>query len=230
MYQGSLINVILIMPEKAIKLAANDMFRFRLKKADGSLPLSRQLLAACGSSISVTVCTPMELIKIQMQDQGRIASGKATTTQVIKQIVKNDGIFGLYRGLGPTILRDIPFSMTYFTIFFNVRELCPLQADGDAKPWCSFAAGLLAGGVAGLTVTPCDVIKTRIQTIKKGKGEEKYSGIYDAFIKIKNKEGWKAFFKGGACRIMVIAPLFGITQVVYYLGIAEYLLGIEKHT
>jgi solute carrier family 25 glutamate transporter 18/22 len=41
-------------------------------------------------------------------------------------------------------------------------------------------------------------------------------------------EGPKAFFKGGACRAIVIAPLFGIAQMVYFFGVAEYLLGQKK--
>lgn len=41
-------------------------------------------------------------------------------------------------------------------------------------------------------------------------------------------EGPKAFLKGAMCRILVIAPLFGIAQTVYYLGVAEFLLGIKK--
>ena len=28
--------------------------------------------------------------------------------------------------------------------------------------------------------------------------------------------------------MLVIAPLFGIAQMVYYFGIAEYLLGMDK--
>ena len=28
--------------------------------------------------------------------------------------------------------------------------------------------------------------------------------------------------------MIVIAPLFGIAQMVYYFGIAEYLMGIDK--
>lgn len=40
-------------------------------------------------------------------------------------------------------------------------------------------------------------------------------------------EGPIAFFKGGACRMIVIAPLFGIAQTVYYLGVAEWLLGLK---
>ena len=35
MYQGSGVNILLITPEKAIKLVANDYFRYQLRKRDG---------------------------------------------------------------------------------------------------------------------------------------------------------------------------------------------------
>ena len=40
------------------------------------------------------------------------------------------------------------------------------------------------------------------------------------------KEGPGAFLKGAYCRALVIAPLFGIAQVVYFLGVAEYFLAL----
>ena len=46
--------------------------------------------------------------------------------------------------------------------------------------------------------------------------------------KILKSEGPTAFFKGAACRMMVVAPLFGIAQVVYYLGIGETILGYKQ--
>lgn len=45
--------------------------------------------------------------------------------------------------------------------------------------------------------------------------------------KILRHEGPSAFLKGAYCRALVIAPLFGIAQVVYFLGIAEALLGLQ---
>ena len=66
------------------------------------------------------------------------------------------------------------------------------------------------------------------QLLKKGAGEETYKGIPDAFKKILMNEGPGAFFKGAFPRMIVIAPLFGIAQMVYFFGIAEYLLGREK--
>lgn len=41
-------------------------------------------------------------------------------------------------------------------------------------------------------------------------------------------EGITALFKGGGCRIIVIAPLYAIAQAVYYFGIAEAILGIDR--
>ncbi len=51
------------------------------------------------------------------------------------------------------------------------------------------------------------------QALSKGASEETYTGIPDAFRKIWSKEGPTAFFKGALCRMIVIAPLFGIAQV-----------------
>jgi solute carrier family 25 (mitochondrial glutamate transporter), member 18/22 len=34
-------------------------------------------------------------------------------------------------------------------------------------------------------------------------------------------------FKGSVARVCVVAPLFGIAQMFYYLGVAEALLGYK---
>jgi solute carrier family 25 glutamate transporter 18/22 len=41
-------------------------------------------------------------------------------------------------------------------------------------------------------------------------------------------ESKTAFFKGSVARVCVVAPLFGIAQMFYYLGIAEALLGYKS--
>jgi len=41
-------------------------------------------------------------------------------------------------------------------------------------------------------------------------------------------EGWHALFKGGFCRMLVMAPLFGIAQMVYYFGVGEFVLGMPQ--
>merc|ERR1712020_520259 len=79
MYRGSAVNILLITPEKAIKLAANDFFRHKLTKPDGSLPVLREMVAGGSAGMcQIVVTTPMELLKIQMQDAGRVAASSGT--------------------------------------------------------------------------------------------------------------------------------------------------------
>ncbi|XP_054910011.1 mitochondrial glutamate carrier 1-like [Poeciliopsis prolifica] len=256
-YRGAAVNLTLVTPEKAIKLAANDVFRQKLSK-DGHLPLWGEVLAGCGAgTCQVVVTTPMEMLKIQLQDAGRLAAQRPvaaptqaaaapgpapslvapavrrpSATGITADLLKTRGLAGLYRGAGATLMRDVPFSMIYFPLFANLnalgREGSEGQADVQAQApfWQSFVAGCSAGSVAAVAVTPLDVIKTRLQTLQKGDGEDSYRGIVDCTRRIMRREGPSAFLKGAACRALVIAPLFGIAQGVYFLGVGEAVLGL----
>ena len=149
---------------------------------------------------------------------------------ITKELLRTKGIVGLYKGTGATMLRDVSFSVVYFPLFANLNALGPRKAPGsnEAVFWWSFISGCMSGSISAAIVNPADVVKTRLQLLTKGASEQSYSGIADAFVKIFKTEGPTAFFKGALCRMIVIAPLFGIAQMVYYFGIAEYLMGIDK--
>lgn len=240
MYRGSAVNILLITPEKAIKLAANDFFRHHLTTKDGRLPISRQMVAGgLAGFCQIVITTPMELLKIQMQDAGRVAAAakavgkevpKTSASKIAMQLFKEKGIAGLYKGTGATMLRDVSFSVVYFPLFATLNNYGPRKSDGsgEAAFWVSFLSGCAAGSMAALSVNPFDVIKTRLQAITKAEGEMQFNGVADCITKTLKHEGPTAFFKGGLCRMIVIAPLFGIAQMVYFLGVAEYLMGIDR--
>uniref|UniRef100_A0A8C4ZRK8 Mitochondrial glutamate carrier 1 n=1 Tax=Gadus morhua TaxID=8049 RepID=A0A8C4ZRK8_GADMO len=246
MYRGAAVNLTLVTPEKAIKLAANDFFRQHLS-VDGKLTLVKEMLAGCGAgTCQVVITTPMEMLKIQLQDAGRIGKNKHTSAQrklmpetvvagtveaksptamqLTRMLLREKGIAGLYKGLGATILRDVPFSIIYFPLFANLNHLGKRGVEGPAPFYVSFFSGCLAGSTAAVAVNPVDVIKTRLQSLNRGSTEDTYSGVVDCIRKILRNEGPGAFLKGAYCRALVIAPLFGIAQVVYFLGVAEYFL------
>jgi len=241
MYRGSAVNILLITPEKAIKLAANDFFRHHLSTKDGKLPLFREMLAGGSAGFcQIVITTPMELLKIQLQDAGRVAA-KGTTngggtvvatsaTSIALGLLRTKGIVGLYKGTAATMLRDVSFSVVYFPLFANLNAMGPRKSDGSGEAvfYHSFISGLGAGAIAAGVVNPFDVVKTRLQLLHKAQGEISYNGILDAFTKILKHEGIMAFTKGAACRMIVIAPLFGIAQTVYFLGVAEYFLGTQR--
>uniref|UniRef100_A0A8D2JQA5 Mitochondrial glutamate carrier 2 n=1 Tax=Sciurus vulgaris TaxID=55149 RepID=A0A8D2JQA5_SCIVU len=248
MYRGAAVNLTLVTPEKAIKLAANDFFRQLLMEDGMQRNLKMEMLAGCGAGMcQVVVTCPMEMLKIQLQDAGRLAvshqgstsspsssrsytTGSASTykrpsaTLIAWELLRTKGLAGLYKGLGATLLRDIPFSIIYFPMFANLNNLGVHELTGKASFVHSFMSGCVAGSMAAVAVTPLDVLKTRIQTLKKGQGEDIYSGIMDCARKLWIQEGPSAFMKGAGCRALVIAPLFGIAQGVYFIGIGEHIL------
>lgn len=60
------------MPEKAIKLAANDTLRHAMSRG-GRLTVMQEVVAGAGAGLfQVIVTTPMEMLKIHGQDAGRI--------------------------------------------------------------------------------------------------------------------------------------------------------------
>ena len=238
MYKGSGVNILLITPEKAIKLTANDTFRHYLSPGPGQkLPLEREMLAGgLAGACQIIVTTPMELLKIQMQDAGRIAMAakeggqsvpKVSAISLTKDLLRKKGVVGLYQGTSATALRDVTFSVIYFPLFARLNDIGPKRKDGSSVFWWSFLSGCAAGSTAALSVNPFDVVKTRLQVIKKAPGEPTYNGVLDCIGQTLKNEGVTAFFKGGACRMIVIAPLFGIAQTVYYLGVAEWLLRLK---
>ncbi|KAI6188020.1 hypothetical protein M3Y98_00308500 [Aphelenchoides besseyi] len=221
MYSGSGANLLLITPEKAIKLVANDFFRYQLSTpGQKALSVPRGMLAGgLAGFCQIIVTTPMELLKIQ----GQQASGKkVTATQLALSLLREKGVLGLYQGLGPTMARDVTFSLIYFPLFAKLDSLGPRKSDGsgDAVFYASFVAGIIAGAVGSFSVTPL--------LINNEPGVKPYKGIRDAFMKILEFEGPRALFKGALSRVLVTAPLFGIAQTVYYIGVAEYVLGIKK--
>jgi len=120
-----------------------------------------------------------------------------------RELVASKGLLGLYRGVGATGMRDVTFSIIYFPMFARLNALGPRKKDGsgiyfvflkltssliygfylsgDAVFWCSFVSGCVAGSSAALAVNPIDVIKTRLQAIKKSDAELEYKGVVDCF-------------------------------------------------
>lgn len=74
-------------------------------------------------------------------------------------------------------------------------------------------------------------METRVSICRVGIDEINYMLTLCAllFRKIMRKEGPGAFLKGAGCRALVIAPLFGIVQVVYFVGVGEFLLGYTPY-
>ncbi len=73
----------------------------------------------------IVITTPMELLKISLQDSGRTANTGAkqlTATQIAMDIFKTKGIKGFFHGGTATLARDVSFSAVYFPLFAILNQ------------------------------------------------------------------------------------------------------------
>lgn len=64
----------------------------------------------------------------------------------MKSVVANEGVLGLWRGLGSTLCRDVPFSGIYWTAYESIKKWRGVQNDPGFS--FSFCAGAASGSVS----------------------------------------------------------------------------------
>ncbi|KAJ2557845.1 mitochondrial aspartate-glutamate transporter agc1 [Coemansia sp. RSA 1933] len=223
LYRGLGPQLVGVAPEKAIKLTVNDFVRARLTdRTTGEIKFASELFSGAMAGASQVVFTnPLEIVKIRLQIQGELLKETAGQAAPMARrgavtIIKELGLLGLYKGASACLLRDVPFSAIYFSCYSHLKK--DVFREGERR--LSIVDLLLAGAIAGMPAayltTPADVIKTRLQVVAK-KGETTYTGLTDAARKIYKEEGFKAFFKGGAARVLRSSPQFGTTLMCYEL-------------
>lgn len=142
--------------------------------------------------------SPVELLKIrlQLQNRSQLSESEKGPVRVAKNIWKNVGLRGIYRGLGITVLRDAPAHGIYFWTYEYTRELlhpgCRKSCQESLNTM--LAAGGLAGVASWVFSYPLDVIKTRLQA--QTPYSVKYKGILDCLRKSIKEEGYVVLWRG----------------------------------
>lgn len=221
LYKGMGAPLATVAAMNAVLFTARGQMETLVRTAPG-VPLSVEQQVICGAGAGVAVsmlACPTELVKCRLQAQSALATGEAavvatagTTTgastavaasikyngpiSVAKHVLKSEGgILGLFKGLTPTLAREVPGNAVMFGVYEGIKQYL---AGGRDTSGLSQSALLTSGGLAGaafwLAVYPTDVVKSAIQV--DNYNQPKYSGSIDAFKKIAASEGIKGLYKG----------------------------------
>lgn len=172
--------------------------------------------------LAATLISPLELLRTKMQ------SRPLTYTQLaeaVRQLLATEGVKGLYKGLTPTILRDVPFSCIYWAGYEYLR----MKFSTTTPPsfTSSFVAGAISGSLAAVLTLPFDVVKTHRQ-IELGE-RLAYSNVNkqaqanaqqttQILKSIYKMHGTKGLFAGLGPRVIKVAPACAIMISTYELG------------
>ncbi|XP_021571398.1 solute carrier family 25 member 44 isoform X2 [Carlito syrichta] len=146
-------------------------------------------------------------VRGNLEGQGVVAFGQ--TKDIIRQILRADGLRGFYRGYVASLLTYIPNSAVWWPFYHFYAEqlsyLCPKEC-----PHIVFQAisGPLAAATASVLTNPMDVIRTRVQV--EGK-----NSIILTFRQLMAEEGPWGLMKGLSARIISATPSTIVIVVGY---------------
>ncbi|SCV73177.1 BQ2448_7102 [Microbotryum intermedium] len=205
-----------------VRFFSYDKFKKMLVDREGKLSGSRSLLGkshstglGAGMCEAVLAVTPSETIKTKLIDDQKRAQPRYTgLIQGTMAIVREQGIGGIYRGLGPVAARQGANSAVRFTSFSTLKSFVSGNArPGEALPaGITFGIGAVAGVITVYTTMPLDVIKTRMQSLS---ARTEYRNSFHCAARIFAEEGLFRFWKGATPRLMRLVLSGGIVFTVY---------------
>lgn len=153
--------------------------------------------------------------RLQVQVRSRKTGGVPVTTNdqhynstldAINKIIADEGISGLYSGLGGSLIGVASTNFAYFYWYSVVRQvyLKYAQHGGSPSTPIELSLGAIAGALAQLFTIPVAVITTRQQT--QPKNDKK--GLIDTGREVINSEdGWTGLWRGlKASLVLVVNP------------------------
>ncbi|KAF9979174.1 hypothetical protein BGZ73_005342 [Actinomortierella ambigua] len=197
LYKGATPPLIGWMFMDSIMLGSLSNYRLLLQGGDPTVKLTpwENGLAGIGAGITVSfVAAPVEHIKARLQVQydakTKLYSGPIDCA---KQLIRNNGVRGLWKGLVATM-----WFRSWFFMWWSSYEIYADQMrkhTSMSEPAINFWAGGLGANTFWLFSFPHDVVKNRIMTQPDVKNPP-FPTISSVFKHIYRTDGLKGFYRG----------------------------------
>ncbi|KAI7898887.1 mitochondrial carrier domain-containing protein [Cokeromyces recurvatus] len=188
-------------------------------KNDTASSVKSFLSGGFGGMASVLVGQPFDLVKVRLQTSEGIYKN---TFDCFKQIIKKDGILGLYRGMATPFASITPiFAVSFWSYDLGKKLAFAFRTDKENKnPHLSLAEITFAGAFSAVPTTlfmaPSERIKVLMQIQGQG-GEQKYKGPMDAVRQLYKEGGIRSIFRGTGATLLRDSPGSAAYFVAYEL-------------
>jgi len=137
------------------------------------------------------------------------------TLDCFKKTIKNEGFFGLYKGMAAPLVGVTPMFAICFLGFGVGKKLqTPSKPNGEYSLQQIFSAGLLAGVFTTAIMAPGERIKCLLQ-IQYNTGGKKYNGAVDCAKQLYKEGGIRSVFKGTNATLLRDVPASGMYFMTY---------------
>ncbi|KAF8165368.1 mitochondrial carrier domain-containing protein [Crassisporium funariophilum] len=175
------------------------------------------IAGAAGGVVAMTATYP--LIFLSTRAAVETKNEQKSTYQAILDIIKREGVLGLYSGLNSSLLGIAVTNGVYYYFYERSREIL-LRSKTGSKALStleSMLSGLIAGSATTLISNPIWVVQTSqaVRTLGSGSNQPaiiKKLGFFETVQNILAKDGLGAFWRGiGPALILVMNPIIQYT-------------------
>eukprot|EP00249_Psilotum_nudum_P012552 c23849_g1_i1 orf=317-1294(+) len=234
LYRGFFTVIVGAIPSRIVFLTALETTKVSVFKSTENLNMSEATRAAVAngtagltsSVISQAVFVPLDVVSQRLMVQGTVGATKYSGGfDAVKKIIKIDGISGLYRGFGMSVLTYSPSSAVWWAAYGSSQRIIwralgysiPEKDAGIPSLWeigaVQATGGVVAGAVSSIATTPLDTIKTRLQVMEEvGGGRPTVSSTIRRLL---TEDGLKGFYRGLGPRFLSMSA-WGTCMIVSY--------------
>jgi len=228
-WRGNTANVIRYFPTQALNFAFKDKFKkmFGFKKDEGYWPWFFGNLASGGAAgaTSLAFVYSLDYARTRLANDAKSSKGDGKREfnglfDVYKKTLASDGIAGLYRGFGPSVVGIIVYRGLYFGLYDSLKPVV-LVGPLEGSFLASFLLGWTVTTGASTASYPLDTVRRRMM-MTSGQAV-KYDGAFDCFRKVVAAEGVKSLFKG--CGANILRGVAGAGVISMYDQLQVILFG-----
>lgn len=185
-------------------------------------------LGSIAGCIGATVVYPIDLVKTRMQAQRHKAAYK-NSFDCFKKIVANEGLKGLYSGLGAQLVGVAPEKAIKLTVNDLIRKI-GTDDDGKITMNWEILAGMCAGGCQVIFTNPLEIVKIRLQM----QGNQAQKQLAPGEIPLKRltagriikQLGIKGLYKGATACLLRDVP-FSAIYFPTYANLKKHLFNFD---
>src|SRR3989338_767344 len=165
------------------------------------------------SCVAEVVTIPIDVIKTRMQVMSGIKPISARACA--RQLVQQQGIWSLFRGLSPALLRQSTYGSLRYGMYLPAKQVLVDHLHMKEGMLLRVLSGSIAGCLSSILANPCDLVKVRMQTFGQMGANAQYSGLGSAFVDIVRTEGMLGLWKG-------VGPTAGRATVLAAVELSSY--------
>ncbi|CAD8098199.1 unnamed protein product [Paramecium primaurelia] len=194
--------------------------------------ISPFLIGGISGCTATTFVQPMDTVKVRIQVRSELKGQGQTinvnTLEIIKDIIKTEGPFGFYKGIGAALLRQVTYATTRLGLYRAIDDHYKRTHGRSMIFWERCLASSFSGFVGSIVGNPADLCLVRFQadTLLPEAQRRNYKNVFDALYRIVSEEGLITLWRGSLPTV-IRAIAMNLSMLTTYDQIKDIIVSLH---